>query len=326
MTEPVGVVVPTRNRADVLLLTLRSILRQRDVEVEVVVVDEASTDDTAARVRALGDPRIRLVRHEEARGAAAARNAGWRAHTTRLVAFCDDDDLWAPTKLARQLEALERAPGCRWAVCGAVLIDEHDRIIDHQRPDVSGDVVASLVVANTLPAGGSGVLAERSLVEEVGGFDESRLRSEDWDLWVRLALRSPLATVDEPLVAYRIWSGGKSRTADLMEEAWEAITGRYADVAAARGVTADRRHHRRYLAKQQLRNGDRVGAARTFWRLGTIHGDRGSLLRVPMALAAPRLTDRLGTRRARAQLPAGYVAAGRAWLDALHAELAAAPS
>src|SRR5690349_9916448 len=96
----VTVVVPTRDRHARLAATLAGVLRQRDVDLEVVVVDEASSPPVGASA----DPRVRVLRHDEPQGVARARNAGLSAAQGAWVAFCDDDDLWGPEKLRRQLD------------------------------------------------------------------------------------------------------------------------------------------------------------------------------------------------------------------------------
>src|SRR5918993_3753166 len=124
----ISVVVPTRNRSDLLAVTLRSVLRQRDVDLEVIVVDEASTDDTARMLAAVGDPRVRSIRHQTPQGVSTARNHGAAEARGEWVAFTDDDDLWAPDKLARQLHAAQVA-GRDWAYTGSVNIADDFRII-----------------------------------------------------------------------------------------------------------------------------------------------------------------------------------------------------
>src|SRR4030095_8630203 len=113
----VSVVVPTRNRSTLLSMTLRSVLRQQQVELEVIVIDEASTDDTAAMLATLGDPRVRVIHHDRPLGVSAARNRGAAEAHGEWLAFVDDDDLWAPDKLARQIQAAETA-GRDWAYGG----------------------------------------------------------------------------------------------------------------------------------------------------------------------------------------------------------------
>src|SRR5688572_15134473 len=95
----ISVIVPTRNRSALLATTLRSVLWQRDVELEVIVVDDASTDDTTAVVSRLADPRVVMVRHSVSAGPSAARNRGASEARGEWLGFVDDDDVWAPDKL-----------------------------------------------------------------------------------------------------------------------------------------------------------------------------------------------------------------------------------
>jgi glycosyltransferase involved in cell wall biosynthesis len=101
----VSIVIPTRNRSVLLSKALRSALRQERVEFEIIVVDEASTDDTPALLASIQDPRVRVLRHETARGLSGARNSGAEHARGEWLGFLDDDDLWAPDKLNRQLSA-----------------------------------------------------------------------------------------------------------------------------------------------------------------------------------------------------------------------------
>src|SRR3954447_16038882 len=115
----VSVVIPTRDRWGMLRATLATVLGQRDVNLEVIVVDDGST---TAPAHFPDDRRIRLLRHESSRGVAEAPNAGLAAARAPYVAFTDDDDLWPPDKLSAQLRAIERT-GAGWSSCGAVVVD-----------------------------------------------------------------------------------------------------------------------------------------------------------------------------------------------------------
>jgi glycosyltransferase involved in cell wall biosynthesis len=108
----VSVVIPTHNRSDLLALTLRSALSQRDVAFEVIVVDDGSADETSEVVAGLGDPRVRLIRHDVSQGVSAARNRGIAEARAEWIAFLDDDDLWAPDKLSFQLTAASESSRC----------------------------------------------------------------------------------------------------------------------------------------------------------------------------------------------------------------------
>ena len=316
--EAVTVVVPTRNRLPVLEATLACVLGQRDVDIRVVVVDEGSSDGTPERLSRLAaaDPRVRTVRHDDPRGLPAARNAGLAATETAWVAFCDDDDLWAPDKLARQLAAAA-AEGAGWSCTGAVFVTGPKlSIIGHQRLVTGADALTELRQANVVPGGGSSVLARTALVREAGGFDETLRASEDWEMWIRLAERSPLAAVDAPLVGYRIWRGSMSTDVDRMRTSRIAVLERHG--ADHRPGRADLEYER-FLAKQLLRGGEGRRAAAQFLDLARAPRNRGELTRVLPALVAPGLTDRVGSARARHRVPPEWRAEARRWLDDLPA-------
>jgi hypothetical protein len=170
---------------------------------------------------------------------------------------------------------------------------------------------------NVIPGGGSGVLAETALVRDAGGYDEALSNSEDWDLWIRLAQRGPIAGVDRPLVGYRLWPGSKSRNLGLMLRAWDTITSRYRGLAAERGVVPDRYRHRTYLARQQVRSGRRLSAAKTYGRLALEHRDARSCVRAGAALLAPAFMDRTGTARAADRVPPAWRSEAEHWLAPL---------
>ena len=146
----VSVVIPTRNRLDMLAQTLHTVLAQ-DVDLDVTVVDEGSSDDTPAWLANHPDPRVRTIRHDTPRGLANARNAGIEASTGRWLAFVDDDDLWLPTKLTDQLAAATRhdAP---WAFGGAITFSSGPRLLD--RSLLPPDAGRRLPWNNTVPGGG----------------------------------------------------------------------------------------------------------------------------------------------------------------------------
>lgn len=196
--ERVTVVVPTHDRPGLLPVAVGAALGQAAVDVRVVVVDDGSAVPAADVLPP--DPRLEVVRHDRARGVSAARNAGIARVATPWVAFLDDDDVWAPGKLRRQLDALART-GHAWA-CSSTVSFLGDSLLDVADPP-DEDVREAVLHGNIVPGSASGVLASTALVREVGGFDEG-IRLEDWDLWIRLAQRSPLAGVRSPDVGYRV--------------------------------------------------------------------------------------------------------------------------
>ena len=316
-TPRCSVVVPTRNRRDLLLRVVDAIVAQDGVDLEVVVVDEGSDDGTAAAIAAMGDRRVGLVRHDVAQGLPAARNAGLGQVTTEWVAFCDDDDLWAPTKLSRQLEALDRT-GASWSCTGAVEVDPELDVVGWQR--VPGGVVdpTELHRRNVVPGGGSGVVVRTELVRRLGGFDTSLRAAEDWEMWLRLSESGPPAVVDEPLVAYRVWPASMSRDLGRMDAAIRRL-------GELHGVQPDR-DHARYRIKQILRNGHRVGAASALVRLGLDRriGEPKDLLKAPAAALFPSWYLRVGFGRATRVMPDGWEALVAEWLPTAPLEPAGA--
>jgi glycosyltransferase involved in cell wall biosynthesis len=198
----VTVIVPTHNRRDLLRRTLDSILRQRGVSLEVVVVDDGGYDGTSDAIRDLGMPEVRVVRHPQSRGVSAARNTGLADARTSWVAFVDDDDLWAPDKLSEQLASIKAVEGARWACVGAVHVNESLDVIAQSPTPESGFVDTVMPYRNVIPGGGSGVLVETDLARAVGGFDEDISILADWDFYLRLSLQSAVAAVNRPLMAY----------------------------------------------------------------------------------------------------------------------------
>jgi GT2 family glycosyltransferase len=279
MSPDVSVVIPTRDRAHLLAQTVRTVLAQ-DVPVEVVIVDEASSDGTSRWLAGLSDPRIRTIRHDTPRGASAARNAGVDVATARWVAFVDDDDLWLPHKLSAQLRAA-MAQGARWVYGGTLDVTSEPRLLRLMKPCPAD--VPRLPWVNVVPGGGSNVIVERELLENVGGFDTAVSLVEDWDLWIRLWQLSPPAVVSEPLMAYRVHAGNMSRKVGDLLRGLHVIDERYR--ALRDGEPLDWDDAYRWIGADAMRSGDRSAA-------------------VQMAVAAIRARHSGGFRRlARALTP-----------------------
>jgi glycosyltransferase involved in cell wall biosynthesis len=196
----VSVVLPSRNRWPFLRQALASALAQEGVDLEVVVVDDGSTDETPARLAEVADTRLRVLRHDVASGVARARNDGIEAARGEYVAFLDDDDLWAPAKTREQLAALEAAgAGLAWS--GTVVVDETGRALRRLRVPPAGDVRERLRGGNVIGSP-SVVLARRELVRRIGGFDERLAVLADWDLWLGLTRLASGAACPEVHLAY----------------------------------------------------------------------------------------------------------------------------
>jgi glycosyltransferase involved in cell wall biosynthesis len=275
----VSVVIPTHNRRELLLRTIRSVLAQEGLEFEVLVVDDGSTDGTTEAVRSLSDRRVHVRKNERPLRVAAARNIGARSAGGAWIAFLDDDDLWSPQKLVRQLAAAESL-GSSWVYSGVVEIDERGVLLGGEPPPPPEELVTKLRQRNLMPAGCSNVMIRRAAFHQVGGFDTGLRHLADWDLWLRLASSGSPACVCSPLVAYRIHRGQAT-----LDPTGMIAEGRI--LAARHGANLN--SIRRWLAWTHLRKGQRLLAARSYTR-AVADGDVSSLVRVAVAVLHPSPT------------------------------------
>ena len=198
----VSVVIPTRNRREFAQEAVASVLGQTHRDLELVVVDDGSSDGTAdALRRRFPDPRLRVLEQPH-RGVSAARNRGVRETSGEWLAFLDSDDLWLPRKLERQLEELERRP--EHPACYTEEIwYRNGRRVNPRRIHAKH---SGWIFDRCLPLciiSPSSILMRREVFEALGGFDESLPACEDYDLWLRLAARHPVLLVGEPLIVKR---------------------------------------------------------------------------------------------------------------------------
>lgn len=236
----VSVVVPTRDRPHFAHRAVLSALAQEEVSLEVLVVDDGGRRPLALNI---DDPRIRIIRNQESTGVSSARNRGLFEARAPWVAFLDDDDIWAPHKLKTQLDAL-RTERKRWSIASSVVVDlGGDTVSLGECPPDSQAVLDCLCVYNAVPGGGSGPVVERSLLDEVGGFDERLSMVADWEMWHRLAHTEDCAIVGEPLVGYL--RHGTSMTANFADHRGEIDRMERATLRYCSSSTAARRD--RYL-------------------------------------------------------------------------------
>ena len=204
-TPAVSVVIPTYNRADLLPRAINSVLRQTYTEFELIVVDDASDDETPHAVASFEDSRIRYTRHETNRHASAARNTGINHSRGKYIAFLDDDDEWLPAKLSEQVELFESAPPPVGLVyCWMDYFDDKGQLVSEVHPTLRGRVFDQVLDRQRL-AGCPTLLVRRAVVEEVGGFDESLPRGNDGDFIRRVCLRYEVDLV--PRVLVRVHTG-----------------------------------------------------------------------------------------------------------------------
>jgi glycosyltransferase involved in cell wall biosynthesis len=257
----VTVVVPTRDRARLLRRTLASVKAQRGVQVELVVVDDGSRP--AGAIADLAGDGVRVLRNDRSGGVGAARNQGAATATAPWLAFCDDDDLWAPDKLSRQLEAV-RASERLWAYSGAVKFEHGPRLWQLMPPPPPAEVNDRLPTKNVVPAGASNVLVDRATYLAVGGFDPGLAHLADWDLWLKLRELGPPAAAHGFGVAYRLHVGAMSLHPDGILEDLATIDSRWRHARGGQPLDPGPTHL--WIAMSWLRAGRRLPAATAYLR------------------------------------------------------------
>jgi glycosyltransferase involved in cell wall biosynthesis len=197
--DKISVIIPVFNRRREVLRAIASVLRQTRPADEILVVDDASSDGTAEAVAELREKRIRVLRHSQNRGAAAARNTGIEAAQGDWIAFLDSDDEWDQRKLALQSDALARAPAEMPAgVTGYVIQDYRTGQKQSVSPTARDATLESLVWGCFLGLG-STLLARRAAFAAVGVLDPDLPRLEDWEWLMRYLPRYRLGVLSEPL-------------------------------------------------------------------------------------------------------------------------------
>ncbi|MGB5881995.1 MAG: glycosyltransferase, partial [Thermoanaerobaculia bacterium] len=197
MRATVSVVIPTYNRADLVLRSVRSVLAQTRPAEQIIVVDDGSTDDTGPLVRTQFGAVDYLA--QENRGVSAARNRGIEVATGEWIALLDSDDEWLPEKLERQMACLDQEPDYRICHTDEIWVRSGRRVNPRRKHAKQG----GWIFKDCLPLcaiSPSSVLIHRSVFDEVGLFDETLPACEDYDLWLRICSRWPVLFLPERLV------------------------------------------------------------------------------------------------------------------------------
>jgi len=196
----ISVVIPAYNEAAFIGRAVASALAQTLPPDEVIVVDDASSDNTAAELAKISDPRLRIIIHQQNSGAAAARNTGIQTARGDWIAFLDADDVWQPEKLARQIDYLNRNPEMDACICGFDIRDARGNVRIYPQPERRREVVVAELLRGCHLSIGSALLAWRHVFEQVGPFDASLKRFEDWEWLWRFIARHQIGFVPNILV------------------------------------------------------------------------------------------------------------------------------
>lgn len=216
MNSLVSAIVPAYNAEAYVAGAIRSVLAQTYSRIEVIVIDDGSTDGTADVVAGFGHA-VRYL-HQSNSGVSSARNRGMAQATGDYICFLDADDEWLPRKIEVQLGRLAARPEAIASFTATVHVDSRTGIEVIERCRVEPDMVQGLLLyASIVGAGASTGLIRRDTMARVGGFDPDLSQCADWDMWIRLAEIGPFDVIDEPLVRYRVHGMNMSRNIPLLE-------------------------------------------------------------------------------------------------------------
>ena len=216
MPPTISVVIPAYNAEKWISPTIKSVQQQTFSDLEIIVIDDGSTDSTLEILKGIVDERMKVFPYEHA-GASVARNRGITHSAGKFIAFLDADDLWTADCLELLLAALEQHPQADVSYCWASMIDERGNFLRAwAEVFFEGNVYPQLLAKNFLVCGT--LLIRQQTIESVGEFDPCLTYNEDWDYWIRLARHSLFVLVPKDQLLYRRWSGGTTSRLDLLEQ------------------------------------------------------------------------------------------------------------
>lgn len=218
--ELISVIIPTRNRRTLLQQAIESAITQTYTNIEIIVIDEASEDDTAAYLKNIDEPRLKVITHSTPQGGNIARNKGLEASSGTYVAFLDDDDVWAGTKLEKQHEAFKRDSEVGIVTCSSLVVYQDLQIERYMNRGnnylYSNEEAFSKMLTENFIGGASFPLIKRECLTEVNGFRPEVVSAQETDLYLRiLANGHKVYAVEDVLILYRVHS--MNRISDSFE-------------------------------------------------------------------------------------------------------------
>ena len=326
----VTIVVPTRNRRDEVLQLVRSLSHQADIEVQLVVVVEGSTDGTLESLSRCGLSNLEVIYHPDPRGVSAARNAGLDRADADYIGFIDDDDFWSPTRTLDAIEAMTSdVRGAVWSSCTAANIDHHLTVSGFQPAPASDTTANDLRRRNLVPGGGSAVVAKTEAVRSVGGFSSDFADLADWDLWLRLIELTPMAVVPRCQIAYTFDLEAPSNTnvdRSIEELARLRVKHRF---GVAGNADVDEGLWNRWVWSQYRRAHDRSGMGKQWMQEALRSHSPGALARAVGYRCLPFKTQAMIHRRlfrnSITKLDAAEVALVQRWLGEVAGDQVSSP-
>ena len=207
----VSVIIPTFNRADLVLKAIQSVLAQDYVDYEIIVVDDGSIDDTGSVLQSLVEQGVIRYIYQQNRGESAARNRGIVEANGRYIAFLDSDDLFDPDKLEIQVKYLQDYPEVGLVHSGFIKFDNDGNDLGYRDPSwFSGMIYPQMLLYWTTLMAVDTVLVPKTVFDSVGLFDESLRTGPDLDMWRRIARKYPFGFIDKSLARVRVHAGNTS--------------------------------------------------------------------------------------------------------------------
>jgi glycosyltransferase involved in cell wall biosynthesis len=260
----ISVLIPTYNRGQLLVETLCSALTQTWSDLEIIVIDDASTDDTYAVACSVQDARLRVIRHAQNRGVSAALNTGIQAAQGELIAILEHDDIWLPEKLARQIPLFDN-PEVGLVYCGVAMVAEEGEI-GRTAPLKRGNIYEELLFKSYITTSSS-VVVRRACFEQAGLFDETLRGTQDYDMWIRIARYYKVEFVPDVLVNFAAYRHTRLNSPSRLAPTYRLLTRKfetywYPSPLLRRRVLAYRRYS---LADMVGATGDTAQAQREYW-------------------------------------------------------------
>ena len=288
----ISVILPVHNRADVLGRAIESVLGQELGDFELIVVDDGSSDASAALAKSFGDQRIKVIALGENRGGNVARNAGIRAASSPLIAFLDSDDRYLPAKLAFAVAEFERRPGLELLVDSFIKVQppgSSKREVVRQNPVISDrELFRTALFTRLLWKATPAITVRRETALKAGLFDETLRRLQDFDFLIRVSRLANCASTDAVLWV-KHWDANAISAQDNMIAANIELVRRHEEFLRNAAYRPGLAHALRLSIWRRLKRGDLSGIAR----------DIGSLASAFGTAEAARLTrDAMRPRRA----------------------------
>lgn len=309
----ISVVIRVYNRGYIVSEAIESVLQQTFGDYELIIVDDGSVDNTEAVIASYADPRIRYLRHDMNRGVSSAGNTGLAAARGDIVAHLDSDDLWLPNYLAVLLSFLDAHPEVDGVFCALEVERNTEAPGDARGHGAQGEPTAFrrlmadmgmplrvvlpqremyLCLLESVPIKPTNSLIRRSAVERVGGYDETLLSGEDWDLYRRIAKTGRFGYVDMPLAILRV-QVDSTLAQNLIQD----------KIGVIRWAQAERREHR---SDTRVQSAVRTVLAQSYGILGYCYLKDGKSLKSSWAYASGFIYARsptLGLRAIAALMP-----------------------